>query len=195
MGFDHSHDLEVILPAVIDLLDGDEALRFELFGSIPKPPALDRFADRVTTRPPVRGYSAFQAAFAAVDWDVGICPLADTEFNRLKVDVKWVEYTSIGIAVVATGGTIYDACGADGCGMLALTKHDWVDAVRLLCTDADVRVAQVERAQRRLHDHYSLDALRCQTLEIFDRALCEPFLREAPGGNSHALRGDRLAPS
>ena len=33
--------------------------------------------------------------------DIGICPLAPIDFNLMKANTKWVEYSSAGVAVVA----------------------------------------------------------------------------------------------
>ncbi len=67
--------------------------------------------------------------FAELEWDIGICPLAPTAFNVLKANTKWVEYTSVGAAVIASRDMIYDDCCSDGCGDLATTHEEWVAAM------------------------------------------------------------------
>ena len=170
MGFDHAHDLESILPSLVDFLSRNPGIRFELLGTIPKPAELDAFGDRISVVPPVRDYGEFQQLFSEIDWDIGICPLADTPFNSVKGDVKWLEYTSAGIAVIATRGTIYDACCAEGCGWLATTHTEWVEAFQALCGDVDRRYRQVELAQRRLRERYSLASMERQLLNVIEVA-------------------------
>lgn len=169
MGFDHSHDLAMVLPSIERLLDKWQDVTFELFGTIPVPDQLTRFGERIRLHLPVRPYAAFIAHLAELEWDIGICPLADTVFNRYKANNKWVEYTSTGAAVVATAGMAYDHCCSDGCGVLVDRAENWFDALDRLCSDDDAREIMITRAQRHLLEDYSIKKLRGQILSIFDR--------------------------
>lgn len=170
MGFDHAHDFEIVLPALVELLRRHQYLQFELFGSIPKPSVLDEFGSRVTVLQPVRDYAEFMDKFASLGWDIGLCPLAVTDFNAVKANTKWVEYTSIGAAVVATGGTIYDSCCSSGAGLLIRDKAKWLAELDALVLDEERRYQMVVTAQRRLEEHFSTARLRDQVLEVFDLA-------------------------
>jgi glycosyltransferase involved in cell wall biosynthesis len=167
MGVDHAHDFGVALPALVRILQRHPHVRFEIFGPIHKPAELEAFGDRVTQVGFVQPYEEFLRALAARDWAVGICPLAETPFNHYKANNKWVEYTSAGIAVVATAGMLYDECCADGCGLLAADDAQWEAALELLVTDAARRRGVVEAAQARLQREYSMGAAREQLLELF----------------------------
>jgi hypothetical protein len=179
MGFDHAHDLDGILPALTTFLRRNPHVQFELFGSIPKPSVLDEFGERISTVAPIRIYSDFRRHFSTMGWDVGICPLADTPFNHMKTDLKWVEYTAAGIAVIATAGIVYDDCCSDGCGMLAADEASWVSALETLCNDHDYRYRQVKNAQAKLSALYSIDRLRSQILEVFALAAGKPLFGAA----------------
>lgn len=163
---DHAHNLSMVLPAIERLLDRNPHVKFELFGSIPVPPPLERFGDRVTTAPPIRNYDSFLQEFASRAWDIGICPLVAIDFNLMKANTKWVEYTSSGAAVVASRGTVYDDCCADGCGILAATEDEWFDALNLLVNDDPARAEMVGRAQEKLARDYSIGRLREQVLDV-----------------------------
>jgi glycosyltransferase involved in cell wall biosynthesis len=166
MGFDHAHDLEMVLPALVQVLRRNPNVEFELFGSIPKPAVLEEFGSRVNVIPPVPNYEEFLERFASLGWDIGICPLVKTDFNAVKANTKWVEYTSVGTAVVASAGTIYDVCCADGCGLLATTQEDWINAIESLISDSHARFVLVEKAQQRLTEEYSIRRLEHQVLEV-----------------------------
>jgi len=170
MGFDHAHDLEMILPAVVHILRSQPQVSFELFGSIPKPTELDEFGDRVKVIPPVRVYAEFLQAFANLHWDIGLCPLVATPFNRVKANTKWVEYTSVGAAVIASRDLVYDDCCADGCGLLADTPEAWIAALERLCSSEQARFDLVRNAQSRLQAEYSDARLREQVLDVFQRS-------------------------
>ena len=167
MGFDHNHDFELVVPALVQLMREFPHLCFELFGSIDKPTALDEFGDRIQIVPPVRDYTQFLQELAARQWDIGICPLAKTPFNLLKANTKWVEYTAVGAAVVASRGTVYDQCCADGCGLLAEGIEEWGIALRNSVTNSSLRYEVIRCAQRRLENEYSVDNLTQQVLRMF----------------------------
>ena len=184
MGYDHAHDFEVALPALVKVLERNPQVRFELFGSIPRPAALDRFGARVTQVPPVTDYQAFLEKFAGLGWAIGLCPLADTPFNRAKADNKWVEYTAVGAAVVASAGSIYDSCCAGGGGLLAGSEAAWEDALQSLVADESLRLALVEQAQARLAREYSMAALREQVQDIFRAARARAAHRGGAAGRA-----------
>jgi hypothetical protein len=167
---DHLPNLQMVLPAIVDLLDRHPHLSFELFGSIPVPEELARFGDRVHRMAPLADYEAFLEALAERRWQIGICPLVATEFNLAKSNNKWIEYTSLGIAVIASAGTIYDDCCADGCGLLAQDLDDWALALERLVGDNAGRVAMVGRAQRKLECEYSIAKHRQQVLNMVTTA-------------------------
>jgi hypothetical protein len=118
--------------------------------------------------PPVRPYSAFLEHFATREWDIGLCPLANTQFNTVKANTKWVEYTSVGAAVIATAGMAYDDCCSDDCGILLDGAQGWLEGLHALCSDPARRFRMVANAQAKLRRQYSIENLRDQVLSMFD---------------------------
>ncbi len=191
MGFDHAHDFQIVLPSLVRYLRRNPEIEFELFGSIPRPDSLDEFGSRVTVLEPVRNYEEFLRVFAGRNWDIGLCPLARTPFNIVKANTKWVEYTSVGAAVLATAGMVYDGCCSGGCGML-LRDDEWLEAMEHLTDNPDIRYAMVEQAQRRVEADYNVPILRAQVMSVFDQAM----RMKAKGGSEqwpHAPRGTLAA--
>lgn len=167
---DHAHNLAMVMPAIDTFLDRNPDVQFELFGSIPLPDALSRFGKRIVITDRIADYEQFLDEFAKREWDIGICPLVPIDFNLTKANTKWVEYTAAGAAVVASRGTVYDECCADGCGILAESNQEWLSALELLVNNVDQRLAVVERAQRRLEEQYSVERLRKQVLDVIVHA-------------------------
>ncbi|MBC2651536.1 glycosyltransferase family protein [Novosphingobium aerophilum] len=183
---DHAHNLTMIMPAIVSLLDRNPEVVFELFGSIPCPPELERFGKRISTAPPIANYEHFLQEFARLEWDIGICPLTPIPFNLMKANTKWVEYTSAGAAVVASRGGVYDECCADGAGRLAGTTEEWLEALELLVRDEGARLAQVKHAQQKLEESYSLSQLREQVLAILGDCRNRAALR-APSAHQQGM--------
>lgn len=170
MGNDKTPELTVLAPVIAAALDRYSHLRFELFGSMALPPELEGYAGRVQATPPITDYDAFVAKFRELRWDIGLCPLLQTPFNVVKADTKWVDYTSIGAAVIASRDTAYDAACADGCGILVETLDEWAAAIDALVVDQDRRFELVVAAQEKLRQRYSLDRLTEQVLGVFELA-------------------------
>lgn len=168
MGFDKVRDLEMILPQLVAFLREWPEVKFELFGAFTLPAELLEFGEQVELLEPVRPYSAFMPFLAELNWDIGICPLLETPFNRVKTNTKWIEYTMVGAAVIATGGMAYDECCDDNCGVLVQEPDGWLDALRELCADPERRYRIAVNAQEKMCAQYSRAMLRQQVLETFD---------------------------
>jgi glycosyltransferase involved in cell wall biosynthesis len=170
MGIGHERDLASVLPVLTKFLRNNPNITFELFGTIPMPEQLKEFGDRVTRAPKIDNYEEFMRYLASIEWDIGICPLTPINFNMMKSNNKWIEYSSVGAAVVASRGTVYDECCADGCGVLVATEDEWYSALDRLVRYPDVRFDLVRRAQDKLARSYSTERLREQVLNVFRQA-------------------------
>lgn len=170
MGNDKTPELEDLTPALSEILRHNPKVRFELFGSMTMPPELQQFGDRVHAIPRFNDYGEFIEAFRKLRWHIGLAPLRQTPFNVVKADTKWVDYTAMGIAVVASAGTAYDGCCADDCGILAKSREDWISALQSLIVDPQRRFEMVKSAQKKLTRDYSQSSLTQQVLEKFDLA-------------------------
>jgi glycosyltransferase involved in cell wall biosynthesis len=76
------------------------------------------------------------ATLAALDLDLGLCPLEDSPFNRHRSANKFYEYAAVGTATLASDVEPYRE------GVRALARHDvegWIEALEPLVADADAR--------------------------------------------------------
>lgn len=170
----HGADLAMVAPAIAAYLREFPQVTFEVFGAIPLPPELAELAGpsgQIVQLEPVRGYEAFMQAFAAREWDTGICPLLPSPFNLCKSNVKWVEYTSVGAAVIASAATVYDDCCAGDCGILASTPDEWLSALRRLTLEPELRHEQVRRAQMKLEQQFTRERHTAQVLAAIGTVL------------------------
>ena len=170
MGFDHEHDFKPVVPSLVRILEAYPTIEFNLFGKIPKPKALDCFGSRVKMIPVELKYQDFMQKMKNLGWQIGICPLADTEFNKTKSDNKWVEYSAVGTAVIASAGTVYDDCCAGGCGLLVESADRWESSFIALIENFALRQELVERAQQKLLQQYSPAELKNQIFHVISLA-------------------------
>jgi len=114
----------MVLPVVERLLEVMPAPRFEVFGTAPVPADLERFGTQARHDPGVRDYQPCLARLKAMGWLGGIAPPADHPFNRCKADIKSLELSLAGMAVVASDLPVYHRACASGAGLLAATDED-----------------------------------------------------------------------
>lgn len=86
--------------------------------------------------------------YRALDFDIGIAPLADTEFNASKSGIKAIEYGALGIPVVASDLAPYQGVVIDGVtGYLVRHEHEWGKRLYELANDAAMREEMGGRAR------------------------------------------------
>lgn len=182
MGNDKSEELNLLVPQVAATLDRHPDIEFEIFGSMGLPEGLRRFGSRVRAMPAVSNYDDFVEQFHRLRWDIGLCPLSDTPFNRVKANTKWIDYTAIGAAVIASSGTAYDDSCAGDCGILVDGLGGWGEIIEALIADPQRRFTLVANAQQRVREEYSLQTLAQQVLAMFDLAGRRYRLAGSPRG-------------
>ncbi|ROS76372.1 glycosyltransferase involved in cell wall biosynthesis [Curtobacterium sp. PhB130] len=63
-------------------------------------------------------------------WRAGVAPLRDEEFNRAKSDLKFLEYTALGLPAVVSDRPSYRLAGEHGAVLVPDDVAAWRDAVR-----------------------------------------------------------------
>jgi glycosyltransferase involved in cell wall biosynthesis len=81
-------------------------------------------------------------------FDVGVAPLAETEFNKYKSDLKFLEYSALGLPGVYSRSPAYSqSVVQERTGLLAGEESSWVDQLKALERDAELRRRIAERAR------------------------------------------------
>jgi glycosyltransferase involved in cell wall biosynthesis len=89
-----------------------------------------------------------QDYYQLLDFDIGLAPLCDVEFNRSKSYIKALEYAALGIPVIATDMEPYRDFVIDGVtGFLVKKEKEWRDRLRLLANDPDLRETMGAKAR------------------------------------------------
>lgn len=166
----HNEDLKLALPGIVAALDQHPQARFELIGSLEHIPAeFSRFGERVKHERRFIPYDDYLRDLQRRNWVLGLTPLCDNPFTRMKTYTKWVEYTAAGLPVIASDHPIYRDCCADGAALL-VKDADWASALPALLGDAPTRQAMVAKARERVGQDYSVARLRAQLLDVFKLA-------------------------
>lgn len=80
-------------------------------------------------------------------WDIGLAPLVDDPFNTFKSDLKWLEYTGLGLPVLASDLAPYATIRDGETGrLLADDPAAWADAIEELAASPGLRDEMADAA-------------------------------------------------
>jgi len=165
----HNADLEMIAPALNEVLGRFDHVSIELFGSISDQPAADLLRGRVRRRKAIPGdYAEFRRRFAALGWDIGLAPLRAVPYNLLKTPTKWAEYAEAGAAAVVSDLEPYRPMIAAGAALPA-APDGWAQAIGRLIVSPALRERMTEAADRLLTERYDWARLEASVLQALAR--------------------------
>lgn len=89
--------------------------------------------------------------------EVGLAPLRDTLFNRAKSNLKFLEYSAMGMPTVASTVRPYESTIESGNdGFLANDAQGWFEAITTCLDDKRRRSAVLEAARRKVRGGYDV---------------------------------------
>jgi len=101
--------------------------------------------------------SVYPIKVAALNLDIGICPIVDDDFNRCKSALKWSEYASLGVPSVCSDLPPY-SCVEDGkTGFLAKDEDAFVEKISLLIENEKLRKEIADNAFEKNYQDYNLE--------------------------------------
>ena len=139
----HVEDLSILADVVPQILNRYPHVEFAYAGG----PVAGPFAsDSRMRRLPVTDIQHYPTVIE--NFDIGLIPLADSAFNRAKSDLKFVEYSMLGIPSVASKLDPYlNSIRHGENGFLATNAKDWIKFVSRLIESPELRLEMGERAQ------------------------------------------------
>lgn len=85
-------------------------------------------------------YARVEDCWRAIDFDIAVIPLRPHVFNNSKSHLKYLEFASLGIPVVAADcGPYSNAIKHGETGFLVKQDHEWGKYLRMLANDEDMR--------------------------------------------------------
>jgi hypothetical protein len=143
-GASHGRDISMIAGDVRRFLEREPGWDAALMGTDYRPTIRhDRCSYRGWTdiKADTRGF------YQAIDWDIGLAPLAPSEFARSKSHVKALEYAARGIPVIASDAEPYRDFVLHGVtGFLVRYDHEWLKYLGEL-TDPGLRAEMGAKAR------------------------------------------------
>ena len=148
----HNADVEMIMPALQEVLKKYPQVRLLTVGELDIPDALSAYSGQII-------HSSF------VDWkklpaliakaDINIAPLEDTIFNAAKSENKWMEAALVKVPTVASDlGAFRVAIRDRETGLLCRNNEEWVSALEELIENPSLRSEIAEKAYKQCHEEY-----------------------------------------
>lgn len=150
----HDADLMMALQALrATLRQHAGRVELQLIGGVADGAVLESFAGLPVSVLDVGGnveYPAFARWMSEhVKWDLAIAPLEEDVFTRCKSDIKFLDYSILGIPGIYSQGPVYGHTVRHlDTGYLAESNpQSWTEGLELLLTDDALRLGIAQRAQ------------------------------------------------
>ncbi|MEP5154744.1 MAG: hypothetical protein ABJQ89_17155, partial [Planktotalea sp.] len=171
----HDEDFAMVFDAFESIASSNPNLRLRLIGALANPPAkLPKWLEIVDVPNGVQNYPNF------VNWlqsqcnelDFGIAPLTNAPFNSYKSNLKALDYSGLGLRVLASKHSVYEPLkDAPHLKLVASTKLAWENALKAVIKQGTLTTQEREDAQDWVSDHM-LD----ETLNEYSDLVLNSFL-------------------
>ena len=145
----HNPDLELIKPAIINMLKKYKNVKLKLVGEITLPDDLKKFEDQIIIEP-FMDWEQLPALIASLD--INLAPLEKSIFNEAKSENKWMEAALVKTVTVASNvGAFQKMINDDVDGVLCENNEkSWEKALEKVITDKEYREKIANNAYNRV---------------------------------------------
>jgi len=86
------------------------------------------------------------------EWDLAIAPLQSSNFNSFKSDIKWLDYSMLGVAGIYSDVPAYQSTIINSFNGLIVdnSTESWISAIEALSEDGSLRRSIVENSRRQI---------------------------------------------
>jgi glycosyltransferase involved in cell wall biosynthesis len=113
---------------------------------------------RITPDNPSGTYHGFVGWFVNQNWDIGLAPLMESEFNKCKSAIKLMDYAACGLPIIASLHDEYlkSFNHEHGIRYVENNAESWVNAISLLIDDVKLRHATAQAIHARYFQKHTL---------------------------------------
>ncbi len=156
-GANHEDDLK-IMEKVVPIITSK--FRNVSFTFVHGCPHYLRNLPKVHYKAPWTSIDKYPRMLAGQDFDIGIAPLVDNSFNRGKSNLRWLEYSALGIPTVASRVGHFKETIRDGeDGFLATGLDEWIEKISILIQDRAKRKQMGLVANDRIRKDFNVDVV------------------------------------
>lgn len=149
----HLVDTPILMEFMDEILAKYPQVEFHLAGMTGK----DNQEGRIFNHAGTKGYQEYPQWVADRDLDIAIAPLKDTQFNRCKSNIKWLEHSMLKTPMVLSDVSNYSAVKNYKTGFLAKNKNQWIKYLGWLIENEDKRKEIGEAAYNEVMKNWTID--------------------------------------
>lgn len=154
-GGSHYEDLKILEPIIPSILKKHKDVKFVFLHGIPE---FLKGIPRVECVYKFERIDKYPRYVAANDFDIGMAPLVDNAFNRGKSNLRWLEYSALGVPTVASNvGHFKETINHGIDGFLAHDRFEFERYLDDLIVDRKLRTAMGARAKDRIFKDFNVD--------------------------------------
>lgn len=154
-GGTHNDDHRLVKDAVVAVLEQNKNAQF-VYVSGGKCPEYFEGIQRLKWHHDFKAINKYPEWIKKFKFDIGIAPLMDNNFNRGKSNLRWLEYSALGIPCVASPLPHFKESIRHGeTGFLASTKEEWIEYLNKLIREPDTRENTGNAARQEVKDKWN----------------------------------------
>ena len=165
----HKRDLEIIEPVVHRILKKYKNVRFTFLGGAEGIPESFRNNKRIKLKNMWITVEKFRKFKAKEGFDIELAPLFDTEFNRCKSNLRYLEASALKIPTVASDVGPYK----DAVAELCTEESEWYTTLCTLIGNPEYRKSLGKKAYRDVKKHYNLIDVTEKYLTVLNAEISE----------------------
>lgn len=163
----HHSDLAIVKKPIMALIEEFKNLEFIM--AAPFTSWEDVKHDRVFVNTAWAPIDLFPKMVSSWKGDIGIAPLKDSNFNRAKSNLRWLEYSAMSIPTVASNIYPFKNSIRNGIdGIVCNSTQEWYDAIRSLILDKAKRSRMSAEAYRRVKKDFNMGKIAISYKEILN---------------------------
>jgi len=173
-GCSHYEDLYMIKDAVKEITDKYNNVKFVFFGDMRFQGLFSKCNPKKLEWNPWVSHNCYPYKLTLMNIDIGLCPLVDNQFNRNKSAIKWMEYSMVGAATIASDIPPYSPVieqGRDGFLVPGEEKTLWVEAIEELIENESLRNHLAQNAKEKVLEHHNADKSAHLWAEAYNKVL------------------------
>ena len=172
-GINYKNDLQLLIKTLKKLAQKHNHLRLVLVGALDQKEIHQKFNAikniRVEIVDSIEWANPMTIPAAISNFDIGLYPLLDNEYNRYKCGFKALEYMGMGIPVVASPigeNKFIIENGKDG--FLASSEKEWEESISYLIRNENTRKKMGKKGKNKIEINYSIEVCSDKLRKIIE---------------------------
>jgi len=170
-GMSHYPDIYMIKDAIIEVMKKHDNVKFIFMGDFRHQDLFQEIPTSKREFHPWCKFICYPDKLKLLNLDIGLCPLVDNRFNRCKSSLKWLDYSAVKAATIASHIPPYSPdIKDDETGILVgQDRQLWVDAMDELITNKKKRLKIAQNAYDDVRENHNANKKAKLWLDAYEK--------------------------